>query len=75
MKVYDPRLDTSPGAHPEDERYYVETMNPMLLIADHHRAAGSPVDWFAVVTAADYCDEEIGPPTVVDVLQGGKGSQ
>lgn len=72
MKAYDPRLDTSPGAHPEDERYHVETTNPMLLMAEHARAAGSPIDWSEVVRWANYCDEKIGPPTIVDVIPGGK---
>jgi hypothetical protein len=75
MKVYDPRLDTKPGAHPDDERYHVETTNPMLLMTESARAAGAPIYWEKVVQLADVCDEKIGPPTVVDVLQGGKGSQ
>lgn len=72
MKVYDPRLDTEPGAHPDDERYRVQTKNPMLLLTDFQRAAGFTVDWAEVVRLANVCDEEIAAPTVVDVVQGGR---
>jgi hypothetical protein len=69
VKVYDPRLDTEPGAHPDDRRFYVNTTNPMLLMTDYERAMGSTVNWPIVVKMADVCDATIEAPDIVD--QGG----
>lgn len=74
MKAYDPRLDTAPGAHVDDERYQVETTNPALLMAFDAIARGYEVRWQEVAAAADLCDR-LGPPTVVDVLPGGKDNR
>jgi hypothetical protein len=74
-RVYDPRKDSEPGAHPEDPRFHVETKNPMLLLTDFQRAAGSPIDWHEVVRMANFCDERVEDPTVLDVVPGGKDSR
>jgi hypothetical protein len=66
MRVYDPRLDTSPGAHPSDKQYYVESRNPALIAADlapHEAFADEVVAfWKEVAKAAEYCDEVVPEP-------------
>lgn len=72
VKVYDPRLDTTPGAHPQEERCQVDTRNPALIAAALSTAS---VNWFAIVEAANYCDAEVSAPIVVDDAQGSKDSR
>jgi len=67
-KVYDPRLDTSPGNDPTNASYIAWSDNPALCTADYlidsDLGTGwdtSEIDWQSVVDAADYCD------TLVDV--------
>jgi hypothetical protein len=60
MKVYDPRLDTSPGANPTNPAYHVETKNPALWVAA--LASGNEIDWPEVVRGANYCDELVPAP-------------
>lgn len=62
-EVYDPRLDTSPGANPTNTNYQVYTTNPILLAAWYATntdvGAGrsfSKVDWQVIADEADYCD-------------------
>lgn len=67
-KCYDPRLDTSPGANPTNSAYAAYTKNPALCLADYLLATyglnedASRVDWAAVVTAANICDEDVAIP-------------
>lgn len=72
-KVYDPRLDTTPGANPDNASYIAWSDNPALCLADFLRddkfsafpggIAASRIDWDAVVTAADACDVLVAIPT------------
>ena len=63
MKVYDPRLDTVPGAHPWDDRYHVESDNPALtLIGMRAPHEWQDFDWDAVVAAANLCDAPLPAP-------------
>ena len=64
--VYDPRLDTAPGAHPTTSTYIAWSENPALCMADLKTSAryGSAVppadiDWPSVVAAAEYCEEQV----------------
>ncbi len=65
---YDPRLDTSPGANVTDTAYSAYTTNPALCLADYLIADfgldedATRIDWDAVVTAADICDETVLTP-------------
>ncbi len=67
-KVYDPRLDTSPGANPTDATYAAYSTNPALCLADYLVAAyglsesAARVDWSLVVAAANICDEDVSIP-------------
>lgn len=67
-KCYDPRMDTSPGANPTNAAYAAYTKNPALCLADYLLATYglnedvSRVDWAAVVTAANICDEDVAIP-------------
>jgi hypothetical protein len=67
-KCYDPRMDTSPGANPTNAAYAAYTKNPALCLADYLLATyglnedASRVDWSAVVTAANICDEDVAIP-------------
>lgn len=67
-KVYDPRLDTSPGAHPTTLTYYAFTTNPALILADFitWSCGGNELPanilWSDVVTAANICDEDCAIP-------------
>ena len=75
--VYDPRLDTSPGANPEDAAYWSFNANPVLHCADRLRGAPdkgqdvgiwglgfdpSRFDWDQVASEADYCDVVVSVP-------------
>jgi len=72
-KCYDPRLDTSPGANPNNTAYFAWTSNPMLIWADFMRAdygfAEGPtyIDWTnaagGVYYGADKCDALVAEPT------------
>lgn len=67
-KVYDPRLDTSPGANPTDATYAAYSTNPALCLADYLIASyglsesAARVDWSLVVAAANICDEDVNIP-------------
>ncbi len=68
--VYDPRLDTSPGANPDNGAYYAWSDNPALCVADFLRDSkfgldfeADRIDWDAVVTAADICDGTVSVPS------------
>ncbi len=66
--IYDPRLDTSPGAHPTTSTYIAFSTNPALILADYltWEAGGAEdaanIDWDDVVTAANLCDEAVTIP-------------
>lgn len=76
-KIYDPRLDTSPGAHPTNLTYWAFTTDPALILADFltwsagGNEAAARMIWAEVVTAANACD---GSVTVPDGV-GGSTSQ
>jgi hypothetical protein len=66
-RVYDPRLDSSPGDDTDSFQAY--TTNPALCLADYlideDVGCGIPpekIDWDLVVTAANICDEEVAIP-------------
>jgi len=67
--VYDPRLDTTPGANPTNVTYFAYTTNPALCLADYLTldiALGdvpAKIDWPLVVTAANECDETVSLPS------------
>lgn len=70
-QVYDPRLDTSPGANPTNPTYIAWSDNPALCTADfltlEELRGGwgwphSAVDYDAIVTAADQCDVLVDVP-------------
>jgi hypothetical protein len=67
-KIYDPRLDTSPGAHPTTSTYAAFSTNPANILADFLTwyAGGSEapakVLWSDVVTAANACDGSVTIP-------------
>ena len=64
--IYDPRRDTKPGAHPDNADYQGWSDNPALCWADYliDEVVGmglppSRIDWDAVVTAGNRCDEVV----------------
>ena len=74
-RVYDPRLDTSPGANPDNATYIAWSDNPALCAADFLRdtkfgplsslGRGIPaarIDWTAVANAANDCDVLVSVP-------------
>lgn len=69
-KVYDPRLDTSPGANPTNASYIAYSTNPALCLADYLidddigvGESASRIDWDSVVAAANICDEDVPIPS------------
>lgn len=67
-KVYDPRLDTSPGANPSTSTYIAWSENPILCAADYMRSfmgvAAARFDWDWIADQADICDAlVIVPPS------------
>ena len=74
-KVYDPRLDTSDGANPDNATYWAWTQNPALWALDYLRGIKSGgttgdrmgglgvgndlIDWSSWADAADVCDENV----------------
>ena len=69
-QVYDPRLDTSPGANPTSATYQAWTDNPALCAIDYltntkfgMKISPSKIDWDAVVAAANACDTLVAIPT------------
>lgn len=68
-RVYDPRLDTSPGANPDNPSYIAWSPCPALCLADYlrHPLGGGydadEIDWTTVVTAANYCDDVVAIPS------------
>lgn len=68
--VYDPRLDTSPGANPTNAAYKAYSSNPALCLADYlvdtSLGMGEDTDrinWTLVGAAANICDEVVQIPT------------
>jgi hypothetical protein len=67
-KVYDPRLDTVPGANPTSATYIAYSTNPALCLADYLTSAyglseaAARIDWALVVAAANICDELVAIP-------------
>lgn len=64
--IYDPRLDTSPGANPTDAAYQVYTENAALVLADYltnsqwgMKFPWSEIDMTQLVAAANVCDEMV----------------
>ena len=67
-KVYDPRLDSSPGANPTTAAYIAYSTNPALCLADYLISSyglsetAARIDWALVVAAANICDELVAIP-------------
>lgn len=65
-KVYDPRLDTSPGANPSTSTYIAWSENPVLCAADYMRSfmgvSSSRFDWDWIADQADICDAQVVVP-------------
>lgn len=67
-KVYDPRLDTVPGASPTSATCIAYSTNPALCLADYLTSnyglseAAARIDWALVVAAANICDELVAIP-------------
>ncbi len=64
--IYDPRLDTAPGANPTDPAYQAYTENAALVIADYmtNQQYGmmysyADFDMDTLVAAANICDETV----------------
>lgn len=59
-KVYDPRLDTSPGANPTNPSYIAWSDNSVLCAADYMRSFmnidAARFDWSWIADQADVCD-------------------
>jgi len=69
-QVYDPRLDVSPGASPNNASYITWSDNPALCLADWIRddkfgmsEEDDRIDWDKVVTAANVCEETVTVPS------------
>ncbi len=64
-RVYDPRLDVTPGASPTNASYIAYSTNPALILADYlmldigGAEDATRIDWGLVVTAANICDENV----------------
>lgn len=68
-QVYDPRLDTSPGANPTSATYQAWTDNPALCVTDYllntkfgMKINPAKIDWDEVVVAANACDVLVDIP-------------
>ena len=68
-KIYDPRLDVTPGANPTDSAYIAYSDNPALAVADYlintrfgMKINPSKIDWDIVVTSANACDVVVDVP-------------
>ena len=68
-EVYDPRLDTTPGANPENSAYIEYQTNPVNCLIDYLTDSNygmgiSPdkINWPAAVTAANGCDVTVNVP-------------
>lgn len=67
-RVYDPRLDVSPGASPTNAAYIAWSACPALCLADYLMSSlgggydADEIDWTTVVTAANYCDVQVNVP-------------
>jgi hypothetical protein len=68
-KIYDPRLDVTPGASPTNPTYITWSDNPALCVADYlintrfgMRVAPVKIDWAEVVIAANICDVVVSVP-------------
>lgn len=67
-RCYDPRLDSTPGANPTNSSFIQWTQNPALCLVDYLMSdlGGSydaeDIDWDTVVTAANYCDDDVAVP-------------
>ena len=68
-KIYDPRLDSTPGANPTNASYISYSDNPALAIADYlinnrfgMKINPSKIDWDTVVVSANACDVLVDVP-------------
>lgn len=68
-KIYDPRLDVTPGANPTNSAYIAYSDNPALAVADYlintrfgMKINPSKIDWDVVVTSANACDAVVDVP-------------
>lgn len=69
-KIYDPKLDTSPGANPDNALYFAWSQNPILIAVDYMRnywtGGGIPADrfdWDDIVLQADICTDPVDTPS------------
>lgn len=64
-KLYDPRLDVSPGASPTNPSYVAWSDNPALVLADYLMSDlgggydPTEIDWGLVVAAANVCSTSL----------------
>jgi hypothetical protein len=64
-KVYDPRLDVTPGASPTNPSYIAWSDNSALVLADYLLSPlggefdSTEIDWSLVVAAANICDASL----------------
>lgn len=64
-KVYDPRLDVTPGASPTNPSYIAWSDNSALVLADYLLSdlgggyLSTEIDWALVVAAANICDASL----------------
>lgn len=87
-KVYDTRLDATPGADPDNQSFWAWTQNPALWALDYLRSIksnsirvggmGVPndlIDWNSWDAAADVCDENVNVDGggTIDRYTGGGG--
>tara|TARA_R110000796_G_scaffold37353_2_gene94364 strand:+ start:9102 stop:13580 length:4479 start_codon:yes stop_codon:yes gene_type:complete len=69
-KIYDPRLDVTPGANPTNSSYIAYSDNPALAVADYlintrfgMKVDASKIDWLTVSNSANACDAVVDVPS------------
>ena len=65
-KIYDPRLDVSPGADPLNPAYAQWTTNPILCganyLVDYWPFEPNRIDWDVIASQADVCEVQVPVP-------------
>jgi len=68
-KIYDPRLDVTPGANPTNSAYIAYSDNPALAVADYlintrfgMKINPDKIDWATVIVSANACDVLVDIP-------------
>lgn len=76
--IYDPRLDSSPGAAPTNSSYMAYTVNPILQLGHYltdarlgmgNELVVADIDWSWFADEASYCEGRIPTPGVLNGAQ------